>query len=74
VWCLYPNKNAVLESVENVFGQEPDGNNEVTSEKVYFIIILIIVFPIVDIQIMVVIMSVVESWVCECTLKQSTLF
>jgi hypothetical protein len=74
VWCLYPNKNAVLESVENVFGQEPDANNEVTSEKVYFIIILIIVFPIVDIQIMVVIMSVVESWVCECTLKQSTLF
>ncbi|PNX93121.1 hypothetical protein L195_g016270 [Trifolium pratense] len=34
VWCLYPNKNAVLESVENAFGQEPDANNEVTSEKV----------------------------------------
>ncbi|CAJ2660482.1 uncharacterized protein LOC123894699 isoform X1 [Trifolium pratense] len=33
VWCLYPNKNAVLESVENAFGQEPDANNEVTSEK-----------------------------------------
>jgi hypothetical protein len=35
VWCLYPNKNAVLESVENAFGQEPVANNEVSSEKVY---------------------------------------
>lgn len=33
VWCLYPNKNAVLESVENAFGQEPVANNEVSSEK-----------------------------------------
>jgi hypothetical protein len=40
VWCLYPNKNAVLESVENVFGQEPDANNEVTSEKVCFLLLI----------------------------------
>jgi len=46
VWCLYPNKNAVLESVENAFGQEPDANNEVSSEKVYA---LITVFLIIDI-------------------------
>lgn len=36
VWCLYPNKNAVLESVENAFGQEPVANYEVTPEKVCF--------------------------------------
>lgn len=61
MWCLYPNKNAVLESVENAFGQEPVANNEVASEKVYFIIRLITVFLIVDIQIIVVTVSVVQS-------------
>ncbi|CAI8592608.1 unnamed protein product [Vicia faba] len=34
VWCLYPNKNAILESVENAFSQESVANNDVTSEKV----------------------------------------
>jgi hypothetical protein len=42
VWCLYPNKNAVLESVENVFGQEPDADNEVASEKVCFLLLIYI--------------------------------
>ncbi|KAJ1434553.1 hypothetical protein SESBI_05421 [Sesbania bispinosa] len=33
VWCLYPNKSAVLKSVEDAFGQEPVANYEVTPEK-----------------------------------------
>lgn len=83
MWCLYPNKNAILESVENAFSQEPVANafsqepvanSEVTSEKVYFIIILITVFLIVDIQIIVVTVSVAESWACEFILMQPTLF
>lgn len=34
VWCLYPNKNAVLKSVEDVFGQEPSPYLECTDTKV----------------------------------------
>ncbi|RDX68088.1 hypothetical protein CR513_52959, partial [Mucuna pruriens] len=33
VWCLYPNKNAPLKSVQNAFGQEQVGNDEVTPPK-----------------------------------------
>lgn len=33
VWCLYPNKNAVLKSVQNVFGEEPVARDEVAPSK-----------------------------------------
>ncbi|KAF7805929.1 DTW domain-containing protein [Senna tora] len=33
VWCLYPNKSAVLKSVQNAFGQEPIAKYEITQEK-----------------------------------------
>ncbi|XP_021827173.1 uncharacterized protein LOC110767824 [Prunus avium] len=33
VWCLYPNKNAALKSVEDVFGQEPSPYLECTDTK-----------------------------------------
>ncbi|XP_061357665.1 uncharacterized protein LOC133301969 isoform X2 [Gastrolobium bilobum] len=45
VWCLYPNKGAVLKSVQDAFGQEPVANYEVTPAKlkvdstVHFILI-----------------------------------
>lgn len=56
MWCLYPNKNAALESVENAFGQEPMANYEVTPEKVYFNAVTIIL--IVDLQIILTVVSV----------------
>lgn len=65
MWCLYPNKSAVLESVQNAFGQEPVANDEVTAEKVYFDTIKITVFLIVDLQVILVILSVLESWACD---------
>ncbi|XP_027341648.1 uncharacterized protein LOC113854692 isoform X2 [Abrus precatorius] len=34
VWCLYPNKSAVLKSVQDAFGQEPVANDEATPLKV----------------------------------------
>ncbi|KAH1104039.1 hypothetical protein AAZX31_13G280100 [Glycine max] len=33
VWCLYPNKNAVLKSVQNVFGEESVARDEVAPSK-----------------------------------------
>ncbi|KAI9108803.1 hypothetical protein K1719_020108 [Acacia pycnantha] len=33
VWCLYPNKNAVVKSVQDAFGQELLGNYEAVLAK-----------------------------------------
>ncbi|KAL9322464.1 hypothetical protein ACSQ67_010517 [Phaseolus vulgaris] len=36
VCCLYPNKSAVLKSVQNVFDQEPVTSDEVAPSEVFF--------------------------------------
>lgn len=45
VWSLYPNKSAILKSVQDAFAQEPVANYEVISGKVLlFNIIMITIF------------------------------
>lgn len=62
VWCLYPNKNAVVKSVQEAFGQEPVGMDEVSLAKVicFSNTMLIIVPSFVNLLAKVLIISHVE--------------
>lgn len=59
VWCLYPNKNAAVKSVQDAFGQEL---HEATLTKVIFFpnIVFITLSSFVSLQARVLIVSDVE--------------